>query len=283
MSLLKPSWMQRHKTLISPQTLLDSLDEAVLVIDQQEIILQANRRWLELSDGDSSIGKPLHLYLHPRDHGLWREQLDQLRKGERPVPVWLRLLSDSDLHWCELRTQPVNRDLTWPVSLTLCDITPQVRRDQQRDADHRSLSQLMANLPVMLYRARNNRNWSMEYVSEGCLEVTGYSADALVNQPRLSYGALIHPEDAGPVWDQVQEALHRRESFDLHYRIHHADGSERNVTEKGQGVYAESGTVLGVEGVIFAVDIPEAPSTQAPSWVEADLPARLQDEVKGQV
>lgn len=254
MSLLKPNWMWRDKAVIDPQQLLDSLDEAILVIDEQEIILQGNRRWLQLVNGEQFVGEPLHRYLHPRDHSLWREQLELLRKGERPAPTWLRLLSDSDLHWCELRAQPLHAEQPWPVSLSLCDITPQVRRDQQRDANHRSLAQLMANLPVMLYRARNNRNWSMEYVSEGCLDVTGYSADALVNQPRLSYGALIHPEDAGPVWDQVQEALHRRESFDLHYRIHHADGSERRVDEKGQGIYSESGTVLGVEGVIFTVE-----------------------------
>lgn len=265
MSLLKPAWLRRDKTVVDPQALLDSLDEAILVIDQHETILQANRRWQQLLDGEAFIGAPLHRYLHPRDHNLWREQLEQLRKGERPAPVWLRLLSDSELHWCELRAQPLNNDSDWPVSLSLCDITPQVRKDQQRDASHRSLSQLMANLPVMLYRARNNRNWSMEYVSEGCLEVTGYSADALVNQPRLSYGALIHPEDASPVWDQVQEALHRRESFDLHYRIHHADGSEREVSEKGQGIYSESGTVLGVEGVIFTLEAQGTPSQARPS------------------
>lgn len=251
MSLLKLNWGRRDRADIDPGAVLDSLDEAVLVIDEQEIILHSNRRWKQLAEGESCEGQPLHRYLHPRDHELWRAQLEQLREGKQPEPVWLRLPTGSDLHWCELRAQPLYPDENWPVSLSLCDITPQVQRDQQRDASHRSLSQLVANLPVMLYRARNNRNWSMEYVSEGCLEVTGYSADALTNQPRLSYGALIHPDDAGMVWDQVQEALHRRESFELHYRIHHADGSVRHVSEKGQGLYSASGTVLGVEGVVF--------------------------------
>ncbi|WP_432697846.1 PAS domain-containing protein [Marinobacterium sp. YM272] len=254
MSLLKLNWGRREKMEIEPGDVLDSLDEAVLVIDAQETILHGNRRWHQLTGDTTCEGQPVHRYLHPRDLTLWREQLDQLRQGALPKPVWLRLPTGNDLHWCELRAQPLYPDTTWPVSLTLCDITPQVRRDQQRAASHRSLSQLVSNLPVMLYRARNNRNWTMEYVSDGCLDVTGYSADALINQPRLSYGALIHPDDAGMVWDQVQEALHRRESFELHYRIHHADGSERRVEEKGQGVYSESGTVLGVEGVIFSVD-----------------------------
>ncbi|GGB85338.1 hypothetical protein GCM10011352_08950 [Marinobacterium zhoushanense] len=257
MSLLDFALRRRSEAdTLSPSTLLDSLDEAVLAIDADERILCCNARWRTLTGGDGAIGDRLKDHLHPADLALWREALEQLHAGRKPAPIWMRLPVGQELHWCELRAQPLYPDRDWPVSLTLCDITPQVRKEQVRDAHHRSLSQLVSNLPVMLYRARNNRNWSMEFVSVGCLELTGYSADALVNQPRLSYGALIHPEDAGPVWDQVQDALHRHAPFELHYRILHADGSVRWVSEKGQGLYSSAGAVLGVEGVIFTLGSP---------------------------
>ncbi|MBR9885426.1 MAG: PAS domain-containing protein [Oceanospirillales bacterium] len=257
MSLLDFALGRRQETeRVSPQTLLDSLDEAVLAIDEEERILCCNARWQKLAGPDEAKSGPLSERLHPSDLPLWREALSQLRRGKRPAPLWLRLPVGHELHWCELRAQPLYPDKPWPVSLTLCDITPQVRKEQVRDASHRSLNQLVSNLPVMLYRARNNRNWSMEFVSDGCFELTGYSADALVNQPRLSYGALIHPEDAGPVWDQVQEALHRHAPFELHYRILHADGTIRQVSEKGRGLYSSTGFVLGVEGVIFSLQHP---------------------------
>lgn len=253
MSLLDFARRRRHEESISPPQLLDSLDEVVLVIDAEERIGYCNERWRALIGDRGAIGEHLSEHLHPADLAIWREALEQLHQGHKPAPIWLRLPLGQELHWCELRAQPIDPSRNWPVSLTLCDITPQVRKEQVRDASHRSLNQLVSNLPVMLYRARNDRNWSMEFVSEGCFELTGYSADQLVNQPRLSYGSLIHPEDAGQVWDQVQEALHHHTPFELHYRIHHADGSIRQVSEKGRGLYSATGAVLGVEGVIFTL------------------------------
>ncbi|WP_051299224.1 PAS domain-containing protein [Marinobacterium litorale] len=256
MSILGFKRRRSRSAQTDPVDVLDSLDEAVVVIDEQERILYRNRRWesLEQATGQPDHALPLHRFMHPLDQAPWREFLGQLNQGQRPDPLWVRLPVGEALYWCELRAQPLYKDADWPISLSFCDITPQVRRDQQRDASHRSLNQLVSNLPVMLYRARNNRNWSMEYVSEGCLSLTGYSADALVNQPRLSYGALIHPEDAGPVWEEVQQALHDNRPFELYYRIHHANGAIVQVREKGQGLYAESGAVLGVEGVIFTLE-----------------------------
>ncbi len=252
--LLPRLWPRADTRTPVPEQLLDSLDEAVLLLDSDARILYGNRRWHALIDRHDTAGSQLGAYLHPADLALWRGLFEQLQQAQRPAPIWLRIPCGAELHWCELRAQPLQPPHPWPVSLTLCDITPQVRADQVRAASHRSLSQLVGNLPLMLYRARNNRNWSMEYVSDGCLELTGYSADALVNQPRLSYGSLIHPDDAGGVWQQVQDALHRQQPFELHYRIHHADGRLCAVSEKGSGLYSDTGAILGVEGVVFTLE-----------------------------
>lgn len=251
MSLLKPH-PDHAFDLPCARQILDSLDEAVLVIDARERILLANHRWQENFGRHGSDW--IRDHLHPADLEIWRRLLARLHQGLLPAPVRLRLLSDDELYWHELRAQPLTPGSLWPVSLTLCDITAEMRHQQRQEAGFRVLNQLVENLPVMLYRACNNRRWSMEFVSAGCLEVTGYSAEALLNQPRLSYGELIHPEDAGPVWDSVQEALHHHQPFELNYRIRHADGSLCQVNEKGCGLYSSTGQVLGVEGVILCLD-----------------------------
>lgn len=112
---------------------------------------------------------------------------------------------------------------------------------------------LINDLPVLIYRGDNARTWYMDYVSEGCLQLTGYSAEYLTRDPAHSFGSLILTEYADYVWYCVQCALLKHEPFQLRYRICCADGRIKEVCETGVGVYSASGEVLGVEGAIFEV------------------------------
>lgn len=114
------------------------------------------------------------------------------------------------------------------------------------------LGNLLDDLPLMIYRCRNDPHWSMAYVSAGCLELTGYSATQLLGSRRLSYNSLIHPADRNRVWLAVQRGLQEGRPFSVDYRLLCADGSERLVQERGCGIYSDSGEVLELEGVVMA-------------------------------
>lgn len=114
------------------------------------------------------------------------------------------------------------------------------------------LGNLLDDLPLMLYRCRNDPHWSMAYVSAGCLQLTGYSPAQLLGSRRLSYNSLIHPADRDRVWLAVQRGLQEGRPFSVDYRLLCADGSERPVQERGCGIYSESGEVLELEGVVMA-------------------------------
>lgn len=53
----------------------------------------------------------------------------------------------------------------------------------------------MSNLPGIAYRCRNDKNRTMEFISHGCHELTGYPAEELSLGGRVPYGEIIHPED----------------------------------------------------------------------------------------
>ena len=114
-----------------------------------------------------------------------------------------------------------------------------------------SVSGLVNDLPALIYKGDNVRAWRMQYVSEGCLHLTGYSAEQLMREH--SFGSLILEEYADYVWYCVQCALLKHEPFQLRYRICCADGRIKDVCETGVGLYSNSGEIVGVEGVIFEV------------------------------
>lgn len=124
---------------------------------------------------------------------------------------------------------------------------------QNSQLESRSLRTLLDGVPGLVYRGRNDRNWTMEIISQGCIELTGYSAEHLRGGRHIQFSQLIVAEDAGYVWESVQQALCNREDFSLLYQIRSADGRLRQVFERGRGIYSDSGEVLGLEGAIFEI------------------------------
>ena len=114
----------------------------------------------------------------------------------------------------------------------------------------RMLKTLLANVDGMVYRRRLDADWTMEFVSQGCLRVTGHQpADILLNQ-RVAYDDLTLADDRLWVREAIRCAVAEFRSFDLEYRIVHADGSVRWVWERGTGVIDVEGRAIALEGLI---------------------------------
>lgn len=129
------------------------------------------------------------------------------------------------------------------------DITRRKQSEQALQESERQLSILMGNLPGMAYRCRNDRHWTMEFVSEGSLNLTGHHPEALIDNREQAYADLVHPEDRERVWQDVQQALEDRSSFEIEYRIISASGEIKHVWERGTGIYS-NGDLKYLEGFI---------------------------------
>ena len=119
--------------------------------------------------------------------------------------------------------------------------------------NQRRLSTLLSNLPGLVYRCKNDPDWTMEFISEGCRELTGHTPEELQDNRGISFGQLIHAEDQALVWDTVQAAVREQKPFELMYRIQAADGAEKWVWERGRGIFSDVGELLALEG--FVTDI----------------------------
>ena len=83
----------------------------------------------------------------------------------------------------------------------------------------RKLTTLVQNLPGMVYRAKKDDKYTLEYVSDMCLIITGYKAEELIDNKVKAYSDLINPEDKDKIYEQIQTAVEARKPFQLVYRI----------------------------------------------------------------
>jgi len=240
--------------LIAP--LLDAIDTVVFVADTNGKLRYVNAAWARLTGFSLKETRSLARsdYLHPQDEDRWLRFLDaRKRDPQRTAVLVLRFLTNAGetIH-LEAGAQAVVTDSGKCMGFvgTLSDVGRRVQAEGLKEASHRTLETLINSLPGLVYRCRNNRQWTMEYMSNGCEVLTGYPPEALINSERLTYADLIVPEDRDQVWENVQASLREHRAFELMYRIRTARGEERWVLERGRGNFSKSGELLGVEGFI---------------------------------
>ncbi len=117
----------------------------------------------------------------------------------------------------------------------------------------KTLTNIMSNVPGMIYRCINNRNWTMEFVSEGCIDLTGYHPSEIMNDNVISFNAIIHPEYRDYVWKEVQKVVENKGTFQIEYKIITAEGEEKWVWERGVGEYNEKNEATHLEGFITEI------------------------------
>ncbi|WP_232828979.1 putative bifunctional diguanylate cyclase/phosphodiesterase [Simplicispira lacusdiani] len=113
----------------------------------------------------------------------------------------------------------------------------------------RVLDTLVNNLEGMAYRCRHDCHWTMVFVSQGCLALTGYAPDELRGNAVISWEEVTHPDDRARVRAAVQEAVDAGQRFAVQYRITARGGQTRRVVERGVAVRDERGERV-IEGFI---------------------------------
>jgi len=152
---------------------------------------------------------------------------------------------------------------------TFMDLTERNKRMELVTDTQRQFSALLGNLPGIVYRCRNDENWTMEFISKGCKELTGYLPEDLILNKVVSFNSVIFPEDRDHVRRSILENIRISQPFTIEYRITRADGKIRWVWENGRGVFDSRGTLLYLEG--FITDITEQKHSELRQKVLFDI------------
>lgn len=121
------------------------------------------------------------------------------------------------------------------------------------DESQRSKAVLLSNLPGIAYRCRYDEQWTMEFISDGCLALTGYASKDLLLNRKLSYNDLIFEEYRESIRKVWKKAFDQNTAAKLEYQIHTADGSMKWVYESGIFVFDDRDKHFYIEGLIIDI------------------------------
>jgi PAS domain S-box-containing protein len=110
---------------------------------------------------------------------------------------------------------------------------------------------LVFNLPGAVFCC--DSTYTMEYMSDGIEAITGYPGATFINNEMQSYLSIVHPDDISQLKDSLIQSIMDHHRVLVEYRIIHADGSIRWVSESRQGIFDHSGNLLKLEGVLLDI------------------------------
>lgn len=139
------------------------------------------------------------------------------------------------------------------LALQAASVERRLNLEAEIAESQRRLATLIDALPGIVFSSSSDSDWSMTYLSEGCLELTGYHAEELIGTG--SYKAIIYRADSLKVLQAIATAIVKQQPYVVEYRIRTKSGQEKWLWEKGSGVFNGQGDVLGLEG--FITDITE--------------------------
>jgi len=118
----------------------------------------------------------------------------------------------------------------------------------------RSKAALLANLPGLAYLSDNDSEFTMTYISESCLELTGYTAEQLINK-KPSYYSIIHPDYVDDLFKRWREEALLKTILNDEYPIITATGKIKWVFEQSQEILDAGRKLIATEG--FIIDVTE--------------------------
>ena len=196
-------------------------------------------------------------YTHPEDAALEKQLYDDLMMQKiKSYAMDKRYIKpDGTQVWVHVVVAPLflsevhNNNYVCLIQ----DINERKMAEEALKETERSKSVLLSHLPGLAYRCNYDKEWTMQYVSEGCLELTGYAPESLLYNRDLSFNDIILPKYRDILWEEWEKKLSERGSMNYEYEIMTASGETKWVLEMGEGIFDENGEIIALEGIIIDI------------------------------
>ena len=124
-------------------------------------------------------------------------------------------------------------------------------REQHEGAVYESV---LSHASTLLYRCRFDAHYTMLLLGGPVKRLLGYERRDLLENRKIAFAELIHPDDGATVDAAVAAGCNRRHPWEFDYRIRTHSGAYKWIHESGGAVYGTDGAVLYLEGVLQDID-----------------------------
>ncbi|MFO8039613.1 MAG: PAS domain S-box protein [Sodalinema sp.] len=252
--------------------ILGSLDDAVWSMCPQTMQLlyvspAVQRLYGRSAEKLARMKNPWMRNIHPGDRASFVRQWRQL-KVEGSVDIEYRILvrrpdnesgesvpgqrrQNRQERWLRLRARLVSNGQGHPLRIDgiSSDITELKQTEIALRASEERFRSLVANVPGVIYRVLPNQTWATVFISDAIEEMTGYQAQAFLDDAQL-WHKIIHHQDLPRIRQIINQAIGRRQAYAFEARIFCADGQMRWIYERGQGMWDPWGNLLYLDGAI---------------------------------
>ncbi|MCC7316974.1 MAG: response regulator [Bacteroidales bacterium] len=122
----------------------------------------------------------------------------------------------------------------------------------QISENEKHLKALVQSIPGTFYRCLTDVNFTMIYLGDEVLKLTGYSKEAFLSK-EIAFNNLIHPDDRRMVAEKIQDAIRLKQPYVLEYRIIHKDIKIVHVFERGMAEFDNDGEPNMLDGTILDI------------------------------
>lgn len=129
------------------------------------------------------------------------------------------------------------------------DITERKKAELKIKELSRQQEIMISNLPGFVYRCYYDKDWTMQYISNGCFSITGYTPDEFIRKTP-AFNNIIHPDYQDYLYEKWQTVIENKEMFSEEYLIYSKSGDLKWVWEQGQAVFDDKGNFSHLEGFI---------------------------------
>ena len=133
----------------------------------------------------------------------------------------------------------------------------ELQTHQQAEATLRQheeqLKALINNIPGAVYRTTFDADWTIAFISDAIVNLTGQSVADFVQNQAQSFNKVCHPDDVERVNHVIHTAIAAKQPFVVEYRNIRADGSVIWVCEQGHGAYSPDGKGLWLDGIVMDI------------------------------